>query len=71
LALIATATIGGCFVSFDGYQLGNSAGDAGAAELGGRANQGPGGAAGTTSLNGGDAGATANGGTGETTKTKK
>jgi formylglycine-generating enzyme required for sulfatase activity len=66
LALIATATIGGCFVSFDGYQLSNNAGDAGAAALGGRANQSPGGAAGsTTTLNGGDAGATANGGTGE------
>jgi formylglycine-generating enzyme len=65
LALIATATVGGCFVSFDGYQLGNNAGDAGAAELGGRASQGAAGSAGTTSLNGGDAGATANGGTGD------
>jgi sulfatase modifying factor 1 len=65
LALIATATIGGCFVSFDGYQLGNNGGDAGASALGGRTNQNPGGAAGMTILNGSDAGAPANGGTGE------
>jgi len=65
LALVAAATVGGCFVSFDGYQLGDNAGDAGAPALGGRTSQSPGGAAGTTSLNGGDAGATANGGTEE------
>jgi sulfatase modifying factor 1 len=54
LALIATATIGGCFVSFDGYQLGEAAGDGGAS---GHTSMNRGGAAGMTVASGGDAGA--------------
>ncbi|HEY3594012.1 MAG TPA: SUMF1/EgtB/PvdO family nonheme iron enzyme, partial [Polyangiaceae bacterium] len=58
--MIATATIGGCFVSFDGYQLGETAGDAGAAARAGSTGQ----HAGATSVAaGGEAGAMSNGGT--------
>jgi len=63
LALIATATIGGCFVSFDGYQLGDTAGDAGVSAIAGHASTNHAGAAGMAAASGGDAGAISSGGT--------